>query len=432
MEKRCWLILSYRSNIDGSACAQHIDDRLPVLHERGITPVLLTGTIGGRSRRWPHFRSRSMAPSGIRFELRHYLRKRLPKRWQFKLLETVLLLPVLPFYLLEKIIINLESEWSWFFLSSVRGYFLCRRFRPEVIYSTGGTASAHVAADIISRLTGLPWLAETQDPLVHDRDWRRGRTVFKVYTWLEKRICRKADSFIFLAEAARANMAARTGIQECGTVIYPGADPAMFGDEGRYAKGSQCHFAHFGTLNGTRNLVVFLKALRLLLDADRIDPDCIRLDIYGSLDGGSKRAIQQFSLGGMVTNHGVLARKDALAVMQRTDCLLLIQNTIFFSSETIPSKVYEYLLSGRPILGLVHHNAELHAMLRNSGNFPVPADQPEAVANVVENIVARFRESSLSTWAASREWTVAGAVDQLIRLGEEAVRRKNRPGTQDR
>ncbi|MDD3620191.1 MAG: glycosyltransferase [Desulfobulbaceae bacterium] len=423
MDKRYWLILSYRANIDGSACAQHIDDRLPILRERGITPVLLTGTIGGRSQHFPHFRCLSIAPSGIRFELRHYLRKRLPKRWQFKLVETILLLPVLPFYLLEKLIINLESEWSWFFLTSIRGYFLCRRFRPEVIYSTGGTASAHVAADIISGLTGLPWLAETQDPLVHDRDWRRGKTVLKVYSWLETRICRKADAFIFLAEAARANSGSRTGMPECGTVIYPGAEPAMF-QSGLYAKGHRCHFAHFGTLNGTRNLVVFLQAVRLLLDSDRIDADRIRIDIYGSLDGGSRRAIKQFGLGAIVADHGILTRRQALAAMQKTDCLLLIQNTIFFSTETIPSKVYEYLLSGRPILGLVHHNDELRDMLLNSGNFPVPADQPEAVADAVDNIMQRFRDDSLSTWVPYPDWTVAAAVDQLLRLGGKAIRRR--------
>jgi len=198
--------------------------------------VLLSGTIGEQSNRWPHFRCWSLAPSGIRFELRHYLRKKFHKRWQFKLVETILLLPVLPFYLLEKILINLESEWSWFFVPSIRGYFLCRRFEPEVIYSTGGTASAHIAAGIISRLTGLPWLAETQDPLVHDQEWRRGRTVRAVYTWLEKRLCMNADVFLFLATAARENMAARAGMPGCGKVIYPGANPAMF-QSGLYEKG---------------------------------------------------------------------------------------------------------------------------------------------------------------------------------------------------
>lgn len=422
ISERCWLILSYRSNLDGSACAQHIDDRLPFFLERGIVPVLLSGPIGKRSNRWPHFRSWSLAPSGIRFELRHYLRKRFHKRWQFKLVETILLLPVLPFYLLEKIFINFESEWSWFFVSSIRGYFLCRRFKPEVVYSTGGTASAHIAGGIISRLAGLPWLAETQDPLMHDYEWRRGRRVRAVYKWLEKRICTNADVFIFLAHAARENMAARAGMPGCGRVIYPGANPAMF-QSGLYEKGESCHFAHFGTLNGTRNLIVFLKALRLLIDRDKLDQGIVKVDVYGSLDEGSKKAIKEFELEDVVTDHGAVTRKEALAAMQKTDCLLLIQNTIFFSSETIPSKVYEYMISGRPILGLLHHNHELKSMLQTSGNFPVPADQEEEVADAVENIIALFRKNSLSEWTACQDWTVSQAVDQLIRLGEEATRR---------
>ena len=138
-----------KANINGSACSQHIDDRLPFFRQQGIEPVLLTGPVGERAANWIHFRAHSLSPSGIRFEVRHFLRKRFHKRWQFKLAETVLLLPVFPFYLVEKIIINLESEWSWFFLASLRGFFLCKTLEPDVIYSTGGSASAHVAALLI-------------------------------------------------------------------------------------------------------------------------------------------------------------------------------------------------------------------------------------------------------------------------------------------
>ncbi len=416
---RYWLILSYRANVDGSACAQHIDDRLPYLAKRGITPVLLTGPVGERCQRWPHFRSLSIAPSGIRFELRHALRKRLPKRWQFKLAETLLLLPVFPFYLLEKLIINLESEWSWFFGAAVRGYVLCRRYRPEVIYSTGGTAAAHVAAGILRRLTGLPWLAETQDPLVHDHDWARGPLVLKLYKWLERRICEGADCFILLARGALENMAARTGLAGCGRVIYPGADPALF-PEGNYLPGQQCRFAHFGTLAGSRNLVVFIRALRRLLDSGRLDSGRIGVDVYGSLDAESKKVIAETGLTALVVDHGPLPRKEALRAMQRTDCLLLIQNTIFFSSETIPSKVYEYLLSGRPILGLVHHNQELREMLAQAGHVPVRADDIDEVAEAVARIVASFGAGTFSSPPCASPWTVERAVGELVAIAEAA------------
>ena len=419
--ERHWLILSYRSNIDGSACAQHIDDRLPFFEKKGIIPVLLTGPIGKRFRQRPHFRSWSVAPSGIRFELRHFLRKRFSKRWQFKTVETVLLLPVLPFYLLEKIIINLESEWSWFFLASIRGYFLCRRYRPEVIYSTGGTASAHVAARFISRATGLPWLAETQDPLVHDHDWTRSKMVRRIYEWLEREICAHAEGLIFPAQAACRNMAARTGMPNCGKVIYPGANPAFF-QKGLYEKGPRCHFAHFGTLAGSRNLVVFLKAVSTLITDKEVDRDLVRIDVYGSLDGASRKSVEETGLGDLVVDHGPLARKDALAAMEKADCLLLVQNTIFFSSETIPSKVYEYMQSGRPVLGLVYRNRELTEMLRKDGYFVAPADDAETVATEVKRIVDAFRHDSLPCIIQSGEWTVAKAVDQLVVLGEDAAK----------
>ena len=420
---RYWLILSYRANIDGSACAQHIDDRLPYLAAQGITPVLLTGPVGEKYQRWPHFRSFSLAPSGIRFELRHVLRKRLHKRWQFKLVETLLLLPVFPFYLLEKLIINLESEWSWFFLATIRGFVLCRRYRPEVIYSTGGTAAAHVAAGALRRCTGVPWLAETQDPLVHDHDWRRSPRVLRLYRWLERRICRQADAFILLTEGARENMAVRTGRPGCGRVIYPGADPALFASVD-YTPGAQCRFAHFGTLAGSRNLVVFLRALRHLMDSGRLAPGQIGVEVYGSLDGESKKVIAETGLADLVTDHGPLPRKEALRAMQRTDCLLLIQNTIFFSSETIPSKVYEYLLAGRPILGLVHHNQELRAMLADAGHFPVPADDIEAVAETVARIVADFTAGTLGARPRASALTVERAVAELVRIAGQAGARK--------
>jgi hypothetical protein len=419
--KRYWLILSYRSNIDGSACAQHIDDRLPFFDAQGITPVLLTGPVGKRSVRWLHFRCPSIAPSGIRFELRHFLQKRLRKRWQFKLVETLLLLPVLPFYLLEKIIINIESEWSWFFLASIRGYFLCRRYRPEAIYSTGGSASAHIAGSMLRRVTAVPWLAETQDPLVHDQGWRRGKRVLAGYKWLERHICRNADSFIFLTRAARDNMAARTAMPGCGKVIYPGAAPDVF-KGGLYKKGEHCHFAHFGTLNGTRNLMVFLQALRLLIDEGRVEPDIVRVDVYGTIDAGTEKTICDLKLDSLVTDHGFIPRKEALLAMQKTDCLVLVQNTIFFSTETIPSKVYEYLLSGRPTLGLIYENEELHAMLVESGNFPVPAVDVEAVAGGVEKIIELFGSNQLASWLKYDDLTVAKAVDELIALGTKSAK----------
>jgi O-antigen ligase len=420
-KKKCWLILSYRANVAGSACSQHIDDRLPFFREQGIEPILLTGPVGEQAPDWIHYRTHSLAPSGIRFELRHFLRKQLPKRWQFKVVETILMLPVFPLYLLEKIIINLESEWSWWCLASLRGYFICRTLQPEVLYSTGGSASAHVAALFIKQWTGVKWLAETQDPLVHDQDWQRSKMVLRLYRALEKKICQRADAFVFLVRTAMEHCSQRVAGSCRGVVVYPGSVPALF--KQGYTKGSHCHFAHFGSLAGSRNLVVFFQALRRVLDTRPEFGDLVQVDIYGSFDGRSVREMETQKLQKLTVHHGAVPRKEAMAAMQQADCLLLIQNIIYFSCETIPSKVYEYLLAGRPILGLLYNNEELTVML--TGHRVAAADDVAAVAGALEDILRVFTGqdpvASLPVKEREQPRTVAAAVQELIQLADRGV-----------
>ena len=420
--QRSWLILSYRANIPGSACSQHIDDRLPLLAAEGITPILLTGPIGERSERWRQYRAWSLAPSGIRFEVRHFLRRHLSSRWQFKLAETVLLLPVMPFYLFEKILINLESEWSWCLAASVRGALLERRYRPEVLYSTGGSASAHAAALFIHHRSGVPWLAETQDPLVHDREWQRSRMVFRLYRRLERRIAVACTAFIFLTRQARDNARQRVGDPFPGVVIHPGASPALFTPAVAYVRGPHCRFAHFGTLAGSRNLLVFLRALSLLFAEQADLRQVVRVDLFGSLDQPSRQLMAELGLADLVSDHGLIDRREAILAMQRADCLLLIQNTTFFSTETIPSKVYEYLLSGRPVLGLVHGNDELAAMLTTRGHRVAPADDPQAVrVQLAALLRAHAAGEPLGRAAAAGPVLLDDAVRTLVALARGAA-----------
>ena len=283
-----WLILSYFSRIDGMACAQHIDDRIEHIRARGIEPLMLTGICGERWQGLVHERAISVSPSGLRFELRH-LKKRggMTRLWA-----GLLNLLILPFYLLEKLVIDLDSQWSWFPFAILQGSRMCSRYKPQLIYSTGGPASAHLAAAVIARRQNIPWIAEFQDPLVHD-DWLRSKRALKVFTWLEQPN---------LQSCRCRHLSHGPGTQECraaepacprGWTVYPGADPAAM-PEVAYVQGNECTFAHFGSLGGSRNLKVFLEGLRLLL-AERPElATTLRLDLYGSCDPLSRRLIEAF------------------------------------------------------------------------------------------------------------------------------------------
>jgi glycosyltransferase involved in cell wall biosynthesis len=413
--RKRWIIISYFANIDGKAASQHIDDRLPHLESLGIEPFLITSVCASPKAGIPHFTVPSIAPSGIRFELR-YLRRR-NRMLKFALLPVYL--AVLPFYILEKMLINIDSQWSWFPMAFRRGMRLSKILAPDFIYSTGGPASAHIAAALLSRFAKIPWVAELQDPLVHEA-LTRGKAALKYTSMVERLILHKATAVIYLTETAGEKAIERTGASPSKVhVIYPGAAPPELAPF-TWSKGSCCRFAHFGSLGGTRNVGTFLDALDILFEADPGLLNTVRFDLYGTMDEVSRKQIAAFRHRGIITDFGKVSRRQAVEAMRKSDVLLLIQQTDISSSYQIPSKLYEYLQMSRPILGLVYRNPGLRKLLREHGHFPVEADSAVQTAGSILEILKRWNNDDLADSAfIGPIFTVSGAVEQLVVLFEK-------------
>lgn len=416
--KRTWLILSYQTN-RASACSQHIDDKLPVLAERGITPVILSSTGGKRHSSFIHKTALSIAPSGLRFELRSFLRIHCKTRFTFKLFETPFLLPILPLYLIEKIIIDLESEWSWYIRASQKGNTLCKRYQPELIYSTGGPACAHLAAYKISKRHNIPWIAELQDPIIHDAEYHRSKRAFRYYSWLEKLIRKKSRATLFMCDSAKQNCNRRTGITQNSHTVYPGACNQFVKANSKHP--DKCVFNHFGTLAGSRDGTVLITAIAQCLDRNPALIERIKFNFYGTCDAATAKSIANFPYKNIVEFHEKIPRDQAIEKMNSSSCLILIQNREFFSSETIPSKLYEYLNTGRPILALTYNNQEIDTILHREGHVSVPADEHHTISEAIEKIAELDNVDENFASRPSSPWTTERAVDQLLGIAKTCI-----------
>lgn len=420
--KEQWLLLAHGFNMDGRASSQTVTDKIPHLLARGVTPIVVSAVTGRRDAQLEHHQVLAPLPSGLRFDLRHYLGLRIRNRALLRLAKSAVQLLLLPFYLLEKLLVPLDSHWSWFITARARGARIIRRSRPALIYSSGGAASAHVAGYLLARRYGLPWIAEVHDPMVW-KDWTAGPIRYRWFLWVESLICRHADLAWWFTPTALARASERhpeLGLR--GRLLYPGANPPPAGPA--YAKGPQFVLAHFGSLARNRNLVEVLAALAQLLDAHPDYRTLVRLRTYGGpWDEVSLAALKTFPYADIVEIVGRLeadpatgrtGRERVLEAMRQTDCLLLLHGDDAFSEEYFPSKLYEYLWMQRPILGVIHDNADLARLLADHGHVAVRTGDPVRLAAAIEGLLVRWRDHGLPSSGRPSPYPAAAAVDQLV------------------
>jgi hypothetical protein len=350
--------------------------------------------------------------------VRHVLRRKTSTRFWFKFWEFILLFPVYPFYFIEKIILKLDSTWSWFITASIVATLETIINKPAIIYSTGGPVSAHIAAMIAARITKTPYIAEFQDPLVHQYA-APGKFERHFIKKVEKLIFRTADTVIFLTQQAAKNAFERNNNSNKAFALYAGAVP--FQGSVPYVRSDILHIAHFGSLGGSRNLNCFLHAWSALLDEKPDMAASLHLDLYGSNKKNLNRQKEKFKYKQTIHVHGKLKRQEAVFFMRTTDVLLLIQNTDDVSFETIPSKVFEYLHTKRPIFALLYRNHELQNMLEAMGHTVVQADDEDAIKKGLETYLAQWKQSRLQSSALESPYTTKHAVDELIQLANRSL-----------
>ncbi|MCZ8253851.1 MAG: hypothetical protein O9318_15390 [Hylemonella sp.] len=428
-----WLIISHAFNMDGRAASHTITDKLPHLKAAGIELVVLSGVSGEQDPELEHYRLWPAGPAGLRFDLRHVLRKRFGKGVVYRVLMLLASLVLVPGMVVEKLLRPLESSWSWWLTAYLKGRALARQQPFDLIYSTGGAYAAHVAGRALKFATGTPWLAEVHDPLVVPGTTPRTPHQ-KKQADIERQICTDADLAIWFTDQALASARARhPQLGDRGKMMLPGIDKP-FDTLPPYTPGAKFVVGHFGSLSATRSMVPFVKALELLKIRRPEMVAQTELHIYGgAIDAPAAELLQHSPVREQVRQFGRIeadpatglsGRDQILHRMRGVDVLLLLHGEDPLCEEYIPSKLYEYLWMQRPILSIVHRNPQMAAMIRGEGHVTVetgrvsgdsdPAAVAQPLAAELEQLYERWQTPGLPDSGRDSPYTTGAAVGQLL------------------
>ncbi|MDK2988483.1 MAG: hypothetical protein PWR16_12 [Methanoculleus sp.] len=280
----------------------------------------------------------------------------------------------------------------------------------DLIYTTGGPATVHIAVAHVLEETPLPWIAEIQDPLLFEGIDGPTYAPSKRdldHLLLAEECLRRADAVVCLTETCAEYYRERLGkMSVCS--IYPGSNVHYTQSselEGSgYTPGGVRMF-HGGTLAGDRNLDMLLRAI-----CDEGLNEQVSLTLAGYIDEGVRKQIAPLPF---VHYLGVVSRDETVRQIHHSDVCLVVQNRGPVSRYTIPSKFYEYTSLSQPVLFLGYDNEEVR---RNSLAYNIYYCDQRRVSEVSECLRQIISDHRSGGMRRPVNQDITGATDHFVRL----------------
>ncbi len=316
---------------------------------------------------------------------------------------------------------------GWIPAAVWRALRLIRQHRPSVLYSTSLPATSHLAALIVHRLTGLPWVADFRDALTYDPDpiYTHYHPPNRVYAALERRVvqqaryttvaCDSIDLFGLGREDRRRRLIPNgVDLDDIATDLGTSTVPL-----------DRFRLSYVGTLYGERNAGPVFDAVRALVAKGTIDPARFEIRVVGNAVSASADDVPvPLTFTGFVDHHTAVAE------------ILSSTALIFHAPAHVPGasgKIYEYLTSGRPVLCVANPNNAAYRLVEDLGAGEcADVRDPASVEAALMRLITRWEHGGLASLEdvrreAIKRFSRAKLAGDLAELLRAALREDGAP-----
>ena len=292
------------------------------------------------------------------------------------------------------------------------GLKLVREKKINIIFATGTPWTALVVARLISKKTGVPFIADFRDPwLGNPFSTSKG----KLLDWRE-RICERK-----IVEEAALITANTEPLREEFKAIYPNVsadriitlpngfdthdfDHLLSASARKRENAGKLVLAHAGFLYGKRDPAPLLNVLEQLCRHHPALAKMVEFQQMGdvALEYNFKKRYEQLIDKGVLKMLGLLPYNDCLAKLVEADVLVIIQPG---TKTQVPSKLYDYLCINRPILTITPHDGALGNLIRenNFGDLFSPDEQDSLLEKLIKFCEMKKNNRSLTANYPDRE-----------------------------
>ena len=283
-----------------------------------------------------------------------------------------------------------KREWTYPALRHLR-----RRGLDDVdlILSCSQPHCNHLLGLRLKELSGKPWVAYFSDPWTDNvyTSYPRER-IFRYHLQLERKVLDKADRIFFTSQETadlvlRRYPAAIAG--KCGVLPHSFVPEWYPAAPLRREPDGPIRIVQTGHFYGPRTPLPLLRPLAELAARSRLEGR-IEFVFYGSMEEKYRDFLRRHHLEAVVRIAGIVPYLQTLAAMRDADYLLLIDAPVQGEGQSVflPSKLIDYLGSGKPVLGITPPRGTSARVLRETGHLVCDIGDAQGIGRMLENLAA--------------------------------------------
>ncbi len=330
----------------------------------------------------------------------------------------------------SRLLMTPDSRLGWVAPGVRAGLKTIRRRRPEVVYSTSPYMSAHLIGLILSKWTGLPWVADFRDPWVDNPFCDVG---FPSLAWwdalLESAVVRNATQVVCCTPTMTEALCGRRpfAADRCTTILNgidremtEGIEPKRDAPDGAFV------LLHSGQFYGPRSPIPWFAALRRLRHASPQSAARIRFTLLGE-DSYEGRHLSELAaeagVADMVRVLGKKCHKEALSYVAGADALVLAGAAGDGADLQIPNKLFEYLAVRRPVVATFSQGSPARAILDEAHADAIVCDPDDeaAIADAIRRYATRSSSEANGLWSGVSRFDRSRRAAELLGVFERAI-----------
>lgn len=291
-----------------------------------------------------------------------------------------------------------------------------RNNKIDTIITSGPPHSLHLIGLELKQKMNLKWLADFRDPwttIGYHKSLRLSQYAANKHKQLESQVLNSADTIIVTSKTTKAEFQALT--TKPIEVITNGFDVEKVDKQTLDTKFS---LAHIGSFLSERNPKILWESLVELCNEIPEFKSHLEIKLIGAISNEVLETIDQFGLNSVLNNLGYVSHAEAVAHQRKSQVLLLIEINSEATKSILPGKLFEYMVSERPILAIGPKDSDFAEIITNTntGVFFEYSEKAK-LKQTIHEYYNQFLEAKLQSHAVGlQQYSRKNLTQQLVEL----------------